>query len=175
MKLRLNLFFLFAALVFIQCFLAAGEIAAQSPTKTIVLVRHAERDGTMANNPDPELSPEGRARAIRLVNAIKKYKPHEIFSTNYKRTRLTAEPTANSRKKQIQTYDPAKQSELVDKIMASKTDHYLIVGHSNTIPALANLLAKKEIFRNLLETEYGVFWVIRMKNGVLQRIEMFPF
>lgn len=175
MKLRLRLVFLFAGLLFIQSFATAGEIAAQSPNKTIVLVRHAERDGTMANNPDPELSPEGRERAIRLVNAVKKYKPHEIFSTNYKRTRLTAEPTANRRKKQIQIYDPTKQNELVDKIMASKTDHYLIVGHSNTIPALANLLAKKEVFRNLLETEYGVFWVIRLKKGVLQRIEVFPF
>ena len=153
---------------------AAGEVVAQG-NKTIVLVRHAERDGTMATNPDPELSPEGRERAIKLMNAIKKYKPHEIFSTNYKRTRLTAEPIANRRKKQIQTYDPAKQNELVDKILASKTDHYLIVGHSNTIPALANLLAKKELFRNLLETEYGVFWVIRMKNGAVTRVEVFPY
>lgn len=175
MKLLINRVFVFATLVFSGCLLAPGEVAAQSTNKTIVLVRHAERDGTMANNPDPELSPEGRERAIRLVKAVKKYKPHEIFSTNYKRTRLTAEPIANKRKKQIQFYDPTKQNELVDKIMASKTDHYLIVGHSNTIPALANLLAKKEVFRNLLETEYGVFWVIRLKKGVLRRIEVYPF
>jgi broad specificity phosphatase PhoE len=167
--------FVIASLVSSIFLLAPGEIAAQSTNKTIVLVRHAERDGTMANNPDPELSPEGRERAIRLAKAVKKYKPHEIFSTNYKRTRLTAEPTANRRKKPIQIYDPTKQNELVDKIMASETDHYLIVGHSNTIPALANLLAKKEVFRNLLETEYGVFWVIRLKKGVLQRIEVYPF
>ncbi len=59
--------------------------------------------------------------------------------------------------------------------MPTKTDHYLIVGHSNTIPALANLLAKKELFRNLLDTEYGVFWVIRMKKGVVTKVEMFPY
>lgn len=105
----------------------------------------------------------------------KRYKPHEIFSTNYKRTRQTAEPVARRRKKDIQTYDPAKQNELVAKIMAGKTDHYLIVGHSNTIPVLANLLAKKEIFRNLAEPEYGVYWVIRMKNGALTRIEVFSY
>lgn len=155
--------------------ISASISSAQSKNKTIVLVRHAERDGTMANATDPDLSAEGRERAIRFMNAVKRYKPHEIFSTNYKRTRLTAEPIANRRKKEVQIYDPAKQAELVEKIMASKTDHYVIVGHSNTIPALANLLAKKEIFRNLLETEYGVFWVIRLKKGVLQRIEVFPF
>ena len=105
----------------------------------------------------------------------RKYKPHEIFSTNYKRTRQTVEPIAAYRKKEIQTYDPAKAADLVAQMMANKTDHYLIVGHSNTIPTLANLLAKKEVFRNLLETEYGVIWVIRFKKGVLQKIEVFPY
>lgn len=148
---------------------------SQSTNKTIVLVRHAEKLTVPATDPDPELSAEGKARAIRLMNAIKRYKPHEIFATAYKRTQQTAEPTATRRKKKIQIYDPAKHAELVAQIMASKTDHYLIVGHSNTIPALANLIAKKEVFRNLPDTEYGVFWVIRLKNGVLQRIEVFPF
>ena len=50
-----------------------------------------------------------------------------------------------------------------------------IVPFSNTIPALANLLAKKELFRNLLDTEYGVFWVIKMKNGVVTKVEVFPY
>jgi broad specificity phosphatase PhoE len=160
-------------LLFVALFTVA-DVTAQS-NKTIVLVRHAEKVTVPPTDSDPDLSPEGRERAIKLMNAIKKYKPHEIFSTNYKRTRLTAEPTAKRRNKEIQTYDPAKQNELVEKIMASKTDHYLIVGHSNTIPALANLLAKKELFRNLLETEYGVFWVIRMKNGAVTRVEVFPY
>jgi 2,3-bisphosphoglycerate-dependent phosphoglycerate mutase len=154
----------------------AVTAAAQSPTKTIVLVRHAEKmPAVEGDKGDQDLSPEGRQRAERLVKALKKYKPHEIFATDYKRTKQTVEPMAGKRKKQVQTYDPARQADLVAKIMASTTDHYLIAGHSNTIPALANLLAKKEVFRNLLDTEYGVFWVIRMKNGVLTRIEVFPY
>lgn len=170
--MRNSIFLLFALTV---CLFAFGPVAAQSTNKTIVLVRHAEKDTSVANNPDPELSAEGRERAIKLMNFVKRYKPHEIFSTNYKRTRQTAEPIAAKRKKEIQTYDPAKQADLVTKIMASKTDHNLIVGHSNTIPVLANLIAKKEVFRNLLETEYGVVWVIRLKKGVLTKVEVFPF
>jgi len=155
--------------------LATGS-SAQSVNKTIVLVRHAEKAPAPPTEPDPELSAEGRERAQRFMKAVvKKYKPHEIFSTNYKRTRDTAEPIARSRGKQVQTYDASKPAELIAKIMASKTDHYLIVGHSNTIPALANALAKKEVFRNLLDTEYGVYWVIRMKNGVLTKIEVFSY
>lgn len=158
--------------------LALGQVvtSAQSPTKTIVLVRHAEKmPAVEGDKGDQDLSPEGKQRAERLANLLKKYKPHEIFATDYKRTKQTVEPMAAKRKKQIQTYDPSKQADLVAKIMASTTDHYLIAGHSNTIPALANLLAKKEVFRNLLETEYGAFWVIRLKNGALTRIEVFPY
>lgn len=168
-----NLILLFLASFL--CFAAAESSVAQSKNKTIVLVRHAEKDGSVANNPDPDLSAEGRERAQRLAAFAKKYKPHEIFSTNYKRTRQTAEPIAEKRKKEIQTYDPAKAADLVARVMASTTDHNLIVGHSNTIPSLVNLFAKKEVFRNLLDTEYGVVWVIRFKKGVLQKVEVFPF
>lgn len=153
-----------------------GEASAQSPNKTIVLVRHTEKMPPVESDKgDPDLSPEGRQRAERLMKAIRKYKPHEIFATAFKRTKQTAEPIAKYRKKQIQTYDPSKPADLIAKIMPSKTDHYLIVGHSNTIPALANLLLKKEVFRQLLDTEYGVFWVIRVKTGSVTRIEVIPY
>ena len=86
--MRNSILLLFALTV---CLFAFGPVAAQSTNKTIVLVRHAEKDTSVANNPDPELSAEGRERAIKLMNFVKRYKPHEIFSTNYKRTRQTAD------------------------------------------------------------------------------------
>ena len=170
MKIKPN-FLLLVAFGF--CLFASGTVVAQK--KIIVLVRHSEKDATVANNPDPDLSAEGRERAQRLIKLVNKYRPSEIFSTNYKRTRQTAEPLAAKRKKEIKTYDPAKAAEMVTQMLASKTGRYLVVGHSNTIPALANLLAKKEVFRNLLDTEYGVFWVIRLNKGVMTKIEVFPY
>ena len=144
--------------------------------KTIVLVRHAEKDSAQnsAGGDDP-LSAAGRERVDRLWKLVKKYKPHEIFATNYRRTRETVEPIAARRKKTVQTYDPAKQAELVSQIMASKTEHYLIAGHSNTVPALANLLAKKDVFKQLADSEYGVVWVVKIRNGVLKRVELYTF
>ena len=170
-----QIFAILGAALFVVCM--ASFLSAQN--KTIVLVRHAEKSATgsaadMAKG-DPDLSTEGRERAERLAKAVKKYKPHEIFATDYKRTRQTAEPIAKLRGKEIQTYDPAKLADLVEKIMASKTDHYLIVGHSNTTPGLANLLMKKDVFKQLPDTEYGVFWVIRMKKGVVKIIEVYPY
>ena len=167
---RLTLLAAFAVLLVI----CVNGINAQD--KTIVLVRHAERNPPVATDKgDPDLSPEGKERASRLMKIVKKYKPHEIFATEFKRTQQTAEPIAKARGKQVQTYDSAKTPDLVAKMMASTTEHYLVVGHSNTIPALANLLIKKEVFRQLPETEYGVVWVIRIRKGVFKDVRVLPY
>lgn len=163
-------------LLFLAIFLfASGAAFAQS--KTIVLVRHAEKAASteMDKTGDVDLSREGHERAERLAMVIKKYKPHEIFATDYKRTKQTAEPIARRRNVPIQTYDPARQTELVSTIVTGKTKRFLIVGHSNSIPAFANLLMKKEIFKQLPDDEYGVFWVIRIKNGIVRKVEVFPY
>lgn len=156
------------------CFVFSVPIRAQE--KTIILVRHVEKDtAPTADKRDPEMSDTGRERALRLVRSTKKYKFDEIFSTDFRRTRGTAEPTAAKRKKSVQTYDASKQQELVEKIMASKNDKFLVVGHSNTIPRLANLIAKKEVFRDLPDTEYSVIWVVKMKKGVVEKIEILSY
>ena len=170
MKLFIYFLYCLAALS-----LFSDSIRAQT-NKTIILVRHAEKAAaTEMDKGDPDLSADGKQRAERLMKAIKKYKPHEIFATDYKRTRQTAEPIASYHKKQILTYDPAKSADFIQKMMASKTDHYLIIGHSNSIPALANLLAKKEIFRQMPDSEFGVIWIIRFKRGVFKNVEIITY
>lgn len=163
-------------LVLLLILTAAVGLAAQD--KTIVLVRHAEKasDAAMAQDTnDPELSPAGRERAERLAKFAKRYKPHEIFATNYKRVTETVEPIAKRRGKQVQIYDPRKLAELVQQMMASKTEHYLIAGHSNTIPPLVNLLAKKDVFKNLVEDEFGVIYVVKIRGGQFKRIEVYEY
>ncbi|HBR56406.1 MAG TPA: histidine phosphatase family protein [Blastocatellia bacterium] len=161
-----------AAVIFILgVFGVATEVLPQD--KTIILVRHAEKvDSTSA---DPELSEAGRDRAIALVRKIKKYRPGAIFSTDLKRTRDTARPIAAKRGKEIRIYDARQPGDLIDLIMASRTKRFVIVGHSNTIPVLANLIAKKELFRNLEDAEYGTIWVIRIKKGAVKKIEILSY
>ncbi len=166
----------FALLFLIICI---SVVTTFAQTKTFILVRHAEKsaigDAASMAKGDPDLSQDGRDRAERFAKIVKKYKPGEIFSTEYRRTRQTAEPLAKLRRKTIQTYDPAKHLEFVDSILKSKTKRFVIVGHSNTVPFLANLLAKKEVFRQLPDAEYGVIWVIRMINGVFKKMEVYPY
>jgi 2,3-bisphosphoglycerate-dependent phosphoglycerate mutase len=150
------------------CFVATG--VAQN--KTIILVRHAEK---VDASQDPELSSEGKQRAERLAKVVKKYKPGAIYSTDFKRTRDTAGPMAARRKLQVQTYDPKNVSELHDAIMKSKTKRFMIVGHSNTVPGLANLFGKKELFKNLDDSEYGAIWIVRIKDGKVKKTEVIPY
>lgn len=157
--------------------LFSGATFAQK--KTIVLVRHAEKSTTgnatdMAKG-DPDLSTEGLERAARLAKAVKKYKPDVVYSTDYKRTKQTAEPIAKLRRKEVQTYDPAKQADLIPLMLNGKPKHYLIIGHSNTTPALANLLFKKDVFKQMPDTEYGVYWVIKTKKGEVTKVEMYTY
>ncbi|MFL6466888.1 MAG: SixA phosphatase family protein [Pyrinomonadaceae bacterium] len=153
--------------------LAFFSVEALSQNKVIVLVRHAEKtDGT---SQDPDLSAAGKERAVRLVKKVGKYRPKEIYSTDFKRTRETVQPIATKRHITIQTYDPRDQKVVAGKILASPNKRILVSGHSNTVPALANLLGKKELFKNLDDTEYGAIWVIRIKKGEIQKIEILNY
>ncbi|HEX6278379.1 MAG TPA: phosphoglycerate mutase family protein [Pyrinomonadaceae bacterium] len=158
--------FIFAVVSF--CLVGSGT----AQKKTIILVRHAEK---VDAGQDPELSAEGKRRAERLMRIVRKYKPGAIYSTDFKRTRETASPMAARRKLQIQTYDPRKPGDLVDAIMKSKTKRFMIVGHSNTVPGLANLIGKKELFKNLDDAEYGVIWIVRIKDGQVRKTEVIPY
>lgn len=165
---------IFAGVTFLT--LANTIIIAQDREVMIILVRHAEKETSeMADKADPMLSAEGRERAQRLVKKIGKYRPGAFYSTDYKRTRDTLAPLAAKRKKEVKIYDARKPQDLIDRIMKSKTKRFVISGHSNTIPGLANLVTKKELFKNLDDSEYTVIWLIRMKNGRVTKLQLLDY
>jgi phosphohistidine phosphatase SixA len=164
---------LFFTLVVIALVFVCLSEPVNAQSKTIILVRHAEKAD--ATSQDPELSAEGKQRAERLVKVAGKYKPGAFYSTNFKRTRDTLAPLAAKRKKTVETYDARKPAELLDLITKSKIKRHIVAGHSNTVPGLANFIAKKDVFKNLDESEYGVIWVIRMKNGQIVKTEVLPY
>ncbi|HQX55570.1 MAG TPA: histidine phosphatase family protein [Pyrinomonadaceae bacterium] len=150
-----------------------GGIEAQAQKKTIILVRHAEKDiSATADKVDPPLNDIGLERAKRLATTVKRYKPGAVYSTNFIRTRATATPTAVWRKKAVTIFDPKKLDELVASVMASKTKRFLIVAHNTTTPTLANLFIKEEKYKPLLETEYSKMWIIKIRNGKLKSVEV---
>lgn len=165
MKIIVSLFLGLFLLTF-----ASNDAFAQNRKITIILVRHAEKDISDGGaSSDPNLSTEGKLRAKRFARIIKKYKPKRIYSTNYQRSIQTVKPLAEKRNLQIQIYDPRKQNELVEQILSFKKGRRIVVvGHSNTIPALANLLVKEDKYKNMAESEHNKIWIIRIKKGKIK-------
>lgn len=132
---------------------------------TYILVRHGEKED---NRYDPVLSPEGQMRANRFFEVVKKYNPDQIFSTPYKRTRLTVDPlAANLNEKYrmfVQSYDPSELEKFAEKLLQLKAKCVVIAGHSNTTPILANLLIKQEKYPDLGESVYNKIYIIRIKG-----------
>jgi phosphohistidine phosphatase SixA len=144
---------------------AGSNVFAQHRKLTVILLRHAEKDLSDADNPNPELSAEGKLRAQRLIQVINKYEPDAIYSTNYVRTRATVAPLAQTRRMMYQFYDPRNLNQMRDLILSGKIKRIVVVGHNNTTPALANLLVKQDKYKNLAESEYDKIWVIRIKRN----------
>ena len=86
----------------------AAATASEPATTVVYLVRHAEksestdRDGSLG----PPLNEAGRARAAVLVEVLAAEKITHIFSTDYRRTRETAQPLADSLGLKVESYDP---------------------------------------------------------------------
>jgi broad specificity phosphatase PhoE len=132
-------------------------------TTTLIIVRHAEKALTPAD--DPGLTPEGQARAAelarQLVDADVVAGVNAIYSTPYKRSLETARPLADALDIAINTYDPADTETTLDRIVEEHTGEVvLVVGHSNTLPALiANLGASKNV-PAIADAEYDNIYII---------------
>lgn len=141
-----------------------------SCTHTYYVVRHAEKatpsQGTTMNTPnDPPLSATGLQRAEALKHVLSDKNIRYIFSTNTIRTRSTAQPISDLTGVNIQTYGPRPDTAFIQQLKKLRKNT-LIVGHSNTIDDIANMLAgENKVEGDLPESVYDQLFIIRYKNG----------
>jgi broad specificity phosphatase PhoE len=129
---------------------------------TFILLRHAETTGSGSN---PNLSVDGQARAIRLSQMLDKVNLNAVYSSDYKRTMQTVQPTANAKGLSIITYDPTDPGNIASQALhAYPLGAVLIVGHSNTIPELLNLLVGSNTFPDIPETEYDNLFIVHVSD-----------
>lgn len=100
----------------------------------MIVVRHGEKLDATA---DPVLSPKGEVRAVRLANMLAASNVRAIYTTQYKRSILLAAPTA----KRLGLTPVAVSAKDLDALIAkirthAKDEVVLVVGHSNTVPAM---------------------------------------
>jgi broad specificity phosphatase PhoE len=152
-----NIFFLFISLLLLSA------CTAQNSPKTIYIVRHAEKQ---LEGKDPELAYVGGVRAKKLAQILEKENIKRVLSTDYTRTRNTAQPTAAAAGITVGYYDPKNQEALVADLRSSE-GNVLVVGHSNTVSQLANaFVGEGEKFADLTDLEYDFIYVVTLdKKG----------
>ncbi|MCF8243554.1 MAG: histidine phosphatase family protein [Saprospiraceae bacterium] len=130
----------------------------QDTATTFLLVRHAEKESIGS---DPNLTPDGHARAEALMRVLKNIPLSAVFSTNYNRTQQTALPTANDQGLSVQSYDPALLDPLVDGVLQNHPGGaVLVVGHSNTIPGLLNFLTGTNAYPDIPDSQFDNLYIV---------------
>lgn len=137
---------------------AGGDGAAAA---TFVVVRHAEKVADGSN--DPELTAEGRARAGALAASLADSPLVAVYATGYRRTQATAAPAAHLHGLPVTTYDARQPAQAFAASLRSAhpAGTVLVVGHSNTAPAIASALCGCEV-APMTEADYGRRIVVRI-------------
>ena len=134
---RLQTILMTAFLIVAMSVFTGGRLhASDAGSTTVFLVRHAEKT---TEKPDPGLTEVGLARAVDLAATLRDAGIEHILSSDYRRTRDTAIPLADALGISVEIYDARDLPGLVTRL-AELEGRVLVIGHSNTTPAVAELL-----------------------------------
>lgn len=145
---------------------------SEETTTTFYFTRHAEKDND--GTKDPNLSAAGKQRAANLATQLKDKNIQAIYSTNYKRTRQTAQPLADALGLEVQIYDPNNLTTLKNSLLEKhKNGSVLIVGHSNTTPSLVNAFMETDKYAPLNDAnEFDKIFKVEIKKDGFKTSEM---
>jgi broad specificity phosphatase PhoE len=132
---------------------------ADTETTLYYLIRHAEKDTLDPKEENPQLTDKGKKRAEKWAEIFKNIKFDAVYSTDFTRTRLTAEPSAKANNLEVILYKPNSMN--IDTFKSeTKGKTILIVGHSNSIPKFTNDLLDKKKYEQLDESVYGNLYIV---------------
>lgn len=151
---------------------ASGSPVSESPAATtVVLVRHAEKVTADPADRDPGLTDAGRERARALAEVLGDADVAAVYVTQYRRTRLTGEPTAERFGAPVRERAccdpnvPAWSEGLAEEVLREHPgETVLIVGHSNTIPDLVGAFSGHHP-GPMTEAEYDHLFVVVAGTG----------
>jgi broad specificity phosphatase PhoE len=120
-------------------------------------VRHFEK----MSGPDPELTKQGTQRAQKLADYFAQIPLTAVYSTNYHRTKQTAQAVASELGLPVTQYDPRQLATFAETLKLST--EVLVVGHSNTTPGLIDLMGGQSVL--IEESDYGQLFIVRKVDG----------
>jgi len=141
----------------------AAWLLITASSTTIVIVRHAEK--VMDGSPDPALSSEGQARAALLARMFgeRQLKDHinVIYTSPSLRNRQTAAPLAARLGIEPQVVSEDDAGGFARRVLHEhRGARILIVGHTDTIPAIVQALSGARDIPPIGATEYGTMYIV---------------
>lgn len=140
-----------------------NEIENHNEVTTYYLIRHAEKDRSDSKERDPILTKQGIERAENWAKVFKDVPFDMVYSTNYNRTKATAQPTATAKDLELSLYDP---NQMFDEKFQEETKGktVLVVGHSNTTPAFANAILKEKKYEDIPDDDNGYLFIVTVQS-----------
>jgi len=153
-------------LVFSMLFAILGAVVVfayfatfRRPVTTVILIRHAEKN-IEPNNPDPDLSPAGQARAQELVRIFGDTGINAIYATQYKRTQQTVKPLADRLGLPVNQVNSKNTADLLAQIRAQHSGQIIfLAGHNNTVPEIVAALGGPT-YPVIPETEFDNLYIV---------------
>lgn len=148
-------------------------LAAAGAERLVVLVRHAEK--AAEPRADPPLTEAGQARAAALAAATEAAGIGAVVVTPFARTRETAAPVAAARgltpvEVPVAGSMAAHVAAVADAVRAQPAGvSVLVVGHSNTIPAIVTALGGPAL-ADLCDNQYAVLYVLSLPAAGAARL-----
>jgi broad specificity phosphatase PhoE len=134
----------------------------------VILVRHAEK--ALDQGEDPPLTETGEARARALQAALVHMQVGAIVTTQWRRTRATAAPLAKALNIEPMVIDTSSSDTnahvraVADSVRAQSPKVVLVVGHSNTVPAIITALGGPEVAA-LGDNDYDNLYLLWRTSG----------
>lgn len=170
-KLRNLKSLLFLMAIFLSgCLPSTNEGTKQEVQDPLVifLVRHAEKD-VESMEKDSHLTEEGYLRAAELARTLADAEIEYVHSSDFIRTRNTAAPVAVLFGLEIELYETSMLLDLADTIKARGGRH-LVVGHSNTTPAMVEILGGDSGSPIVEEYEYDRLYVVSITGNKVNTV-----
>lgn len=141
---------------------SCGGIGAAEPADdaVVVLVRHAEKEA----GDDPALDATGRARARDLAHALSEWPDGVIYVSQFRRTQETAAPLAEAWGIEPVVVDARDVRGLAARIREGSASRVVVIGHSNTVPAIVGALGATAP-EQIAEEVYDDLFVVTLEGG----------
>ena len=132
-------------------------------TTTVIFVRHAEKAEMPADNPGLSAAGQRRVAELKrqLVDADVVAGVDAVYSTPFRRTEETARAIADALDLPLNSYDAADTEAIMENIVkVHKGQVILVVGHSNTLPALMGNMGASKRVPAIAEDEYDNIYIV---------------